>query len=420
MSSRKNPPSSKTQLPFLGLACGVGVSTIYYNQPLLLEMGHTFHVSEGKAGFVAVATQVGYAIGLLCFVPMGDIAERRGLMMKLYGAVSVALLLVSLAPTLPLLIAASAIAGALAAVTHIALPIAPDIAPKHMRGRAIGIVMSGLLLGVLLARTFAGWLNDLSHHLFPFASWRTVFFLAALLNAAFVPAMRRYMPNLPPKRKLSYADAMRSLYAVAHDEPLLREAAVTGALVFAAFSCFWNTLAFLLGTHGLGAGVAGTFGLVGTAGALVASFAGKKSDSHGPRWVLTGGLIVFACAYTGLWLNEAFRTPFALHLICMALCVILLDVGMQSVQIANQTRIFALLPEARSRINTVYMVAYFTGGAMGSTLSTIAWEHYRWNGVCILALGLLALALLRHLTGDRTKYKPLHPTDPNRDFVLEG
>ena len=136
--------------------------------------------------------------------------------------------------------------------------------------------------------------------------------------------------------------------------------------------------------------------------------------------MLTGGLIVFACAYTGLWLNEAFRTPFALHLICMALCVILLDVGMQSVQIANQTRIFALLPEARSRINTVYMVAYFTGGAMGSTLSTIAWEHYRWNGVCILALGLLALALLRHLTGDRTKYKPLHPTDPNRDFVLEG
>lgn len=425
MSDASEQAPNTARLPFLGLACGVGVSTIYYNQPLLLEIGRTFHVAEGKAGLVAVATQVGYALGLLCFVPMGDITERRTLMMRLYAAVSIALLLVGLAPTLPLLIVASAVAGSLASVTHIALPIAPDIVSRSMRGRAIGTVMSGLLLGILLARTFSGWINDLAGYLIgaaggSFAGWRCVFFLAALINAAFVPAMRRYMPLLPPKRKLRYGEAMRSLYTVLRSQPLLREAIVTGALVFAAFSAFWNTLAFLLGTHGLGAGVAGTFGLVGTAGALVASYAGKQSDKHGPRWVLTMGLAIFAMAYCFLWFNELVQKPRPFHLVLMAACVVLLDIGTQTIQIGNQTRIFSLLPEARSRINTVYMVGYFTGGALGSTLSTIAWEHYRWNGVCGLALSLVALATLRHLTGQRTGYSAPHPTDPNFDPLLEN
>lgn len=424
MTASKNKPAAKdpgrSVLPFLGLCCGVGVSTIYYNQPLLLEMGSSFHVEAGHAGLVAVATQVGYAIGLLCFVPMGDIADRRALMVKMYSAVAVALLLVSLAPTLPLLIIASAIAGALASVTHIVLPMAPDLAPKNQRGRAIGVVMSGLLLGVLLARTFAGWISEISHHFFQFAGWRTVFFLAALINAAFIPAILHYMPAMPRRGNMHYLDAMRSLWTVLQEEPLLREACVMGALVFAAFSSFWNTLAFLLGTHGLGAGVAGSFGLVGTAGALVASIAGRQSDKKGPRWVLSIGLGIFATAFAGLWIIESFRAPILLHLAIMAICVILLDTGMQTLQIANQTRIFSLQPAARSRINTVYMVAYFTGGAIGSALSTLAWAHWHWNGVCGLVFGILALAAIRHLTGDRTKYRPQHPTDPAIDFVLEG
>ncbi len=424
MTESKKKPAAKDAgrnvLPFLGLCCGIGVSTIYYNQPLLLEMAASFHVESSHAGMVAVATQVGYAIGLLCFVPMGDIADRRGLMIRMYCAVAIALFLVSVAPTLPLLVLTSAVAGSLASVTHIALPIAPDLAPKGQRGRAIGIVMTGLLSGVLLGRTFAGWISEISHYFFSFAGWRTVFFVAAVVNALFVPAILKFMPPTPKRGNMRYADAMRSLWSVWREEPLLREACVMGGLIFAAFSSFWNTLAFLLGTHGLGAGVAGTFGLVGTAGALAASTAGRQSDRKGPRWVVSAGLSIFAIAFAGLWIIEGFHINLVLHLAIMAVCVILMDTGTQTVQIANQTRIFSLQPAARSRINTVYMVAYFTGGAIGSALSTIAWAHWHWNGVCAFVFGILALAALRHLTGDRSKYIPQRPSDPSLEMVLEG
>ena len=161
-NSPGNPPAAdRAPLPFLGLACAVGVSSIYYNQPLLGAMARTFHSSEAHIGFVAVATQVGYALGLLFFVPLGDVLERRGLMMRMYAAVSVALLLVAVAPKLVWLIAASVLVGLFASVTHIVLPIAPDLVSDKQRGRAIGIVMTGLLLGVLLARTFSGWVSKI-------------------------------------------------------------------------------------------------------------------------------------------------------------------------------------------------------------------------------------------------------------------
>ena len=284
-ASRK-PGAPRTPLLFLGLACAVGVSTIYYNQPLLLEMGHSYGVTAGRAGFVAVATQVGYAIGLLCFVPLGDVLERRALMMRMYAAVAVALLAIAMAPNFAWLIVASAAAGMLAAVTHIVLPIAPDLATHEGRGRAIGIVMTGLLLGILLARTFSGWVSKLH-------GWRLVFVAAAVMNAVFVPLLWRLMPKLPPKQALRYREAMQSLWTLWRTEPLLRESSTIGALILASFSCFWTTLAFLLDSHyGLGPGVAGTFGLVGAAGALVAPLAGRLSDKHGPRYVVQAGILL--------------------------------------------------------------------------------------------------------------------------------
>jgi predicted MFS family arabinose efflux permease len=185
-------PGPRAPLPFLGLACAVGVSTIYYNQPLLLEMSRTYGSTAGRTGFVAVATQVGYAVGMLAFVPLGDVLERRALMMRMYGAVAVALLLVALAPGLNWLIAGSVLLGLFASVTHIALPIAPDLVSHEQRGRAIGTVMTGLLLGILLARTFAGWVSSIH-------GWRWVFVVAAVMNASFVPLMWKVMPKLPPE-----------------------------------------------------------------------------------------------------------------------------------------------------------------------------------------------------------------------------
>jgi predicted MFS family arabinose efflux permease len=394
-TSGTKPGTARAPLPFLGLACAVGVSTIYYNQPLLMEMGQTYGVTAGHIGFVAVATQVGYAVGMLLFVPLGDVLERRALMMRMYGAVAVALLIVAVAPNLSWLIAGSVLIGLLASVTHIALPIAPDLVSHEQRGRAIGIVMTGLLLGILLARTFAGWVSKIH-------GWRYVFVVAAVMNAAFVPLLWKMMPKLPPKQNLTYNEAMRSLWTLWKTQPLLRESCVLGALVFASFSCFWTTLAFLLDSHyGLGAGVAGTFGVVGAAGALVAPIAGRLSDRHGSRWVVAAGMSLLAASYGLLWVEEWMKMSTFLHIAALIVGVVVLDMGAQMTQVANQTRIFGLDPSARSRLNTVYMTVYFTGAAVGSALATAAWVHWKWNGVCSLALGFILLALLRHVTGQR-------------------
>jgi predicted MFS family arabinose efflux permease len=385
----------RAPLPFLGLACAVGVSTIYYNQPLLMEMAHTYGATAGHTGFVAVATQIGYAVGLLCFVPLGDVLERRGLMMRMYAAVAIALLLVAAAPNLQLLIAGSVLIGMFASVTHIALPIAPDLVSHEQRGRAIGTVMTGLLLGILLARTFAGWVSGIH-------GWRWVFVVAAVMNAAFVPLIKKVMPELPLKQKLRYSEAMKSLWTLFRTQPLLRESSIIGALVFASFSCFWTTLAFLLNSHyGLGAGVAGTFGVVGAAGALVAPLAGRLADKHGSRWVISVGIALLAASYLLLWAEETAHRSTLFHLVALVIGVVVLDMGAQMTQVANQTRIFGLVPSARSRLNTVYMTVYFSGAAAGSALATIAWVHWRWNGVCLLALGLIALAGIWHATGHR-------------------
>jgi predicted MFS family arabinose efflux permease len=282
-----------------------------------------------------------------------------------------------------------------ASVTHIALPIAPDLVSNQQRGRAIGTVMTGLLLGILLARTFSGWVSGIH-------GWRWVFVVGAVMNAAFVPLIKKVMPKLPPRQKLRYSDAMKSLWTLFRTQPLLRESSFIGALVFASFSCFWTTLAFLLHSHyGLGAGVAGTFGVVGAAGALVAPLAGRLADKHGSRWVISVGMALLGGSYLLLWAEESAHRSTAFHLAALVLGVVVLDMGAQMTQVANQTRIFGLVPSARSRLNTVYMTVYFTGAAAGSALATIAWVHWRWNGVCTLALGLIALAGIFHAMGRR-------------------
>jgi predicted MFS family arabinose efflux permease len=274
--------------------------------------------------------------------------------------------------------------------------------------------MMGLLLGILLARTFAGWVSrfpalfahapagSFGATLHSIAGWRYVFVIAALVNAAFLPLLARVMPKLPPKQELPYRDAMLSLWTLARTQPLLRESCIIGALIFASFQCFWTTLTFLLDSHyGLGAGVAGSFGIVGAAGAMIAPVAGKLADKRGTRWVLTAGMSLLAISYALLWAGERSGLSFALHLAVLVVGVILLDMGAQLAQVANQTRIFGLVPSARSRLNTVYMTVYFSGAAVGTALSSIAWEYRKWNGVCALAIGLIALGGLRHALGSR-------------------
>lgn len=397
---RQKALTGRWALPFLGVACAVGVGSIYYNQPLLMVMGISLHQTAREMGFVAVATQVGYAAGILCFVPLGDIRDRRRLMMRMYGCVSLALLMAGLAKTLPVMMLASVLIGLMASVTHIVLPMAPEMVPNERRGQAIGTVMTGLLLGVLLARSFAGWVARAS-------GWRAVFFAAAVMNLAFVPILARMMPRRAPSHTMTYAATLRSLWTLFREEPLLREAAVIGGITFAAFSCFWTTLTFMLHSHyGLGPGVAGTFGVVGAAGATVAPFAGRLADRHGTRYVVTAAGALMTACYAWIWGCESLPLSTAAHMALLVLGVLALDAGMQMAQVGNQTRIFGIAESARSRLNTIYMTIYFVGGALGSALGSLAWSRFEWKGVCALEVGLLAAAGLRHATGFSRRHPP--------------
>jgi predicted MFS family arabinose efflux permease len=205
---------------------------------------------------------------------------------------------------------------------------------------------------------------------------------------------------MQPREPLTYQQAMRSLWTLFRAEPLLREACVLGALTFASFSCFWTTLAYLLYAHyGMGPGVAGTFGVVGAAGALVAPFAGWLADKRGTRFVVTVAGGVLTVSYVWLLVTEGWHISTAWHMAALVVGVVTLDVGAQMMQVSNQTRIFGLGAGVRSRLNTIYMTMYFAGGAAGSALAGWAWWRWGWNGVCALALTLIAAAGLRHLTG---------------------
>ncbi len=388
-------------MPFLALATGTSVATIYYNQPVLLEISRTFHVASGRGGIVTVATQLGYAAGILLLVPLGDVAPRRKLVLQLFAAVTAALIAAGLAPSFPILVAASVAIGMTAAVTHIILPMAPELAGPGNEGRGLGIVMTGLLLGVLLARTVSGAIAAA-------LGWRAIFLFGALSTGALLPLLWWRMPAMLPLRPVPYRAALASLWDLVRQEPLLREASMLGFLVFSAFIAFWTNLAFFLGSphYRLGAGVAGAFGLVGAAGAMIAAPAGRLANRHGSRATLTCALMLLSFGYVILW-------TCGYRLVGLVAGVIVLDVGQQMMQISNQTRIFAISSAARSRVNAVYMIVFFLGGAFGSALSTMAWSRWQWNGVCGWGLLGLALAWLRHSFGAGSRFGARPSEDAN-------
>ena len=392
-SPEQHAAPSQRLIPLLGLACGVTVSALYFNQPLLIDMARSLRVSEAQMSHVAVAAQAGYAIGLLFFVPLGDVFERRSLILRMIAGLVVAMLITAVIPTLGPMVLITLITGVLAAVTHVLLPIAPEIAVPANAGRAVGSVMTGLLFGILLSRTFSGWIAE-------WLNWRAVFLIAAVLLVGLGFLLRRAMPLMPPRSPMPYLGALRSLWTIFHTQPLLVESATVGGLVFAAFSAFWTTLVFLLGSphYRLGAGVAGSFGVLGAIGASIAPIAGRLADRYGSRRVITIGLSVLILSWIVTW-------TLGYHIAGLVIGVLMMDAGAQATQVSNQTRIFALAHcpgpayGARSRINTVYMTTYFIFGALGSYLGAHAWEHWQWPGVCSLGLLLLALAAARHAYG---------------------
>ncbi len=377
-------PASPRQLTVLALTAGVSISSIYYNQPLLTGIGATFARDAGLVSAVAASTQIGFAAGMLLISPLGDRMDRRRLIVWQAAGACLALLGAALAPTLTVLAGASFLLGLFATMAQQAGPFAAELVPAERCGWAIGRVMSGLLLGILLARAFAGFVGAQW-------GWRMVFAVAIAIVALMAAMVWRTLPASRPGVALPYGQLLASPWRLTRELPVLREAALTGAALFAAFSLFWTTLVLLLSTAPLhlGAREAGLFALIGVVGVLAAPWAGRMTDRHGPRPVIWLAIILMAASFLILWLEAA-------SIAGLVAGVIALDAGLQIMQTANQSRVFALRPQAKSRLNTAYMVCYFMGGALGSAAGYLAWQGWRWPGVCVVGLGFVVIAAASH------------------------
>ena len=375
------PAPARVPVLLLAVAAGLVVANLYYNQPLLAGMARDLHVRVPAIAPVATLTQVGYALGLFAVVPLSDVAERRRLLVALVLGAAGALACAALAPTAGALAAASLAIGVLSVAPQVIMPIAADLAPPDERGRVVGTVMSGLLIGILMARVVSGALGER-------LGWRPVFWLAAGVMVVLAGVLRVRLPSSRATVALSYRELLASLPAVARRWAALRESALFGALAFASFSVFWTALPFHLASlpGRYGSGAAGAFGLVGVAGALAASFIGRRNDRGDPRQSIGIGLAATVAAWVALGL-------FGRSLAGLAVGVLLLDLGVQGAHVSNQARIFALDDASRGRINAVYMVAYFAGGALGSAAAAVAWARGGWGAVSATGAAFAAVAL---------------------------
>lgn len=368
----------------MALACGLGAANLYYVQPLLALIAHDFTVSDSSVGFIATLSQMGYALGLLFIVPLGDSISRRALILGSLIAATISLGAIALAPSIAFLAAAILIMGIATVVPQIIVPFAANLARPQTRGRVVGTIMSGLLIGVLLARTVSGFVA--AHW-----GWRAIYWVGVALMLLLLILLYVFLPREAPRGRMSYTRLLRSLWNLAMHEPVLREVSLFGAFTFGTFQLFWVTATFFLSSvYHFHSDIIGLFGLVGVVGALTASLVGKYADKGSPRAIT--GLMMGAVllSYVLFWLTGQWIWGIILG-------VILLDMGSQGTHISNQARIYALPAEMHSRLNTVYMFTYFIGGTLGSALGTVAWSIARWPGVCVLGGLLMLLALGAYL-----------------------
>lgn len=372
----------------MAVTCGLTVANLYYCQPLLTQMGASLGARQAAA-YIPTFTQVGTMFGMGLFVPLGDMVERRNLIVAVCCALAVMLAVSAVAPTFLWLAIASLFLGLTCIVPHLVLPFAAQVALPEHRGRVLGTVLSGLLIGVLCARTFSGFLGAAF-------GWRSVYYASAAFMLLLALVLRRALPLSLPASKYTYKELLRSLGSLIRRFPELREASLIGGMLFGAFSAFWATLVYRLASAPFhyGARVAGLFGLVGAAGAAAAPIVGRIADKRGARTTVEISLLVTAGSFVIFWI-------FGASLWGLIAGVILMDLGVQAGHVSNQTRIYALLPEARSRLNTVYMVTYFLGGALGSALGAYGWSWARWPGVCAAGLLMTMVALAVHFAGSK-------------------
>ena len=380
---------SPSLVRLMAVTCAVTVANLYYAQPLLHSISTSLHVSQGSASLLVTAGQLGYAVGLLFIVPAGDITRRRPLLTRLLVVCAITLAVAAVAPNLAVLGAMALLTGVVSVVVQMLVPYAATLAGDSERSKVIGTLMGGLLIGILLSRTFAGVIAQ-------FAGWRAVYGAAAVLIAINALMLRRSLPDHGRQLTISYAEQMRGVFAVARTEPVLRWRSLIAACGFGTFGCFWTTVTFLLASpqYGFNQLEIGLFALAGAAGAVTVLSGSRQLDARPRlRWPVTGAaLTLLLASYVPIGLAGAHLGGWGLVLLVLG--VLPMDACVQTCHVTNQSVIYDLLPEARSRLTTVYVTTMFIGGAIGSAAGAQAYSRWGWTGATITAALFPALALL--------------------------
>ena len=366
----------------MSVATGLAVASNYYAQPLLDTIARAFSLSASSAGFIVTAAQLGYAAGLLFLVPLGDMFERRRLIVSMTLLAAGGMLITASSQSLGMMILGTALTGLFSVVAQILVPLAATLAAPEKRGKVVGTIMSGLLLGILLARTVAGLLASLG-------GWRTVYWVASVLMVVMAFALWRGLPKVKQENHLNYPQLLGSVFSLFTQDKLLRTRALLGCFTFANFSILWTSMAFLLASppFNYSEGVIGLFGLAGAAGALGARPAGGLADKGKSHLTTSAGLVMLLLSWAAIWYGH-------ISVLSLIVGILVLDLTVQGVHITNQTVIYRVKPEARNRLTAGYMTSYFIGGAAGSLISASAWQHYGWTGVCVVGTLVAAVNLL--------------------------
>lgn len=378
----------------LATTAGLAVATIYYVQPMLGILAADLHASSGMLGMVPTANQLGYALGILLLAPLGDRYDRRRIILVKATILTLALLLTGAAPNIGWLLASSLVIGLAATLVQDIVPAAATLAPNHSRGRIVGTVMTGVLLGILLSRVASGFIAEAF-------GWRAVFYAAAVSVASVGIAVWRKVPSFAPTTTLPYITLLKSLLGLLRKYSSLRRATLAQGLMAAGFSAFWCTLAMMLheAPFHLGSAVAGSFGLAGAAGALIAPLAGKMADRRGPALVTRIGTAFTTASFALMFLAPAL--PVNTQLWLLALCTVGFDLGVQATLIAHQTIVYGLEPAARSRLNAVLFVGMFIGMSAGAAAASLLFAQWGWTAVVTLAVSTSLAAFAVRMLPER-------------------
>lgn len=385
------PELTRALLTTMAIACGLGIANLYYNQPLLPQIARSLHATVRQVGSLPMLAQIGFGIGVFFIAPLGDILERRRLILTMLALVTLSTATAAFAPNLTCLAIASFAIGVTSVISTLVLPFAVALSRPEERGKTVGAIASALLIGVLLSRTLSGLVGQMW-------GWRVMYGVAAGLMIGLVLLMRTLLPRSQSTAVMPYRKLLVSMFHLFRRENVLREATINGMLCYAALSAFWATLVFFVESpvYGYGAAVAGMFGLVAALGALAAPLIGRLTDQHSPRLIVGWAVSLMLLGFVELWCVGG-------HLWGLIVGVILLDLAAQCATISNQASVYSLAPEAQSRLYTVYRAAYSLGGSLGAFLGVYAWSLYHWNGVCAVGCTLLGLALLVHRQAQRTQ-----------------